>query len=1233
MDQTLRTVLIIDDSPEDRQLYRRYLMGDREYSYTVLEAELGGQGLEMWQQHQPDAVLLDYRLPDMDGLEFLAQFEQSWLPMIMVTGCGNEAIAVQAIKAGAQDYLVKEQITPEGLQLAVNGAIETVQLRTQLQQRISRERVITHITQQIHKSLNLDEILQTTVSEVRQFLQTNRVIVFRLAPSGFAVAYGGKPSSSAVSPDGHGTVVAESVEAEWRSLLSLTIYDPCFAENYIEPFRQGLVTAKTDIHDGNIDPCHVELLTQFQVRANLVVPIVHEDELWGMLIAHHCASPREWQTLDMDLLRQLADQISIAIRQAELYQQAQNELAERKQVEEILRSSEERLRLALEAAHMGTWDWNILRGQIHWSANLEALFGLAPGEFDGSYSMFVSSLHPDDRDRVLEAINRAVTTGADYNIEFRVVYPNGTIRWALSLGKVVYDQAGQPVRMAGVDIDITERKKSETELREKQAWLKLGQKATKSGLWDWDVTTNIATITEEYCTLFGLDPATKEISSEDWLRLLHPDDCTSIREYNARLTQQQQKDYEFEYRILHPNGIRWVLARGEVFYNQKGEAVRLFGNVQDISDRKLAELALRDNEQLLRLALSGARAGSWDWEIQTGKIVWSPENYTLYGLDQALGSPQYEDWYNAIHPDDRERANSEVQRVVEQHLPEFNCEFRIVHPQRGIYWLHGLGRVTFDTHGEAVRLSGINLDITARKRAEEELRQSEARYRYLAEAIPQLVWTCDVKGYRDYVSQRWCEYTGLTVEQSLGLGWLCAVYPDDELSAKDAWTISIKNSTLYKHEYRLRRDADGSYRWHLAMGLPLKDEQGQVVKWFGTCTDIHDGKELEMERDRILQLEQVARNEAERANRIKDEFLAILSHELRSPLNPILGWTKLLQTRKLNPSKTTEALATIERNAKLQTQLIDDLLDIARVLRGKLSLKTDAVNLAFVIESAIDTVRTAAVAKSILILPVLPNIGQVSGDSVRLQQIIWNLLSNAIKFTPNGGQVEIRLERIGDQAQITVTDTGKGISPDFLPYIFESFRQEDVSVTRTYGGLGLGLAIVRHLVEAHGGKVAADSPGIGLGATFTVNLPLLNVEPEINQTDNLLEGELDLTGIRVLTIDDDPDTRELLMVLLSQYGAEVMTVASSPEFLAALESFRPDVLVSDIGMPEVDGYTLLRNVRSLPPERGGQIPAIALTAYAGDLDQQKALKAGFQKHLAKPIEPHQLIQMVFSLTS
>ncbi|KAF3887526.1 MULTISPECIES: ATP-binding response regulator [Nostocales] len=401
--------------------------------------------------------------------------------------------------------------------------------------------------------------------------------------------------------------------------------------------------------------------------------------------------------------------------------------------------------------------------------------------------------------------------------------------------------------------------------------------------------------------------------------------------------------------------------------------------------------------------------------------------------------------------------------------------------------------------------------------------------------------------------------------------------------------------------------------------------------------EIDERHRAEAEREQLLVREQAAREQAEAANRIKDEFLAVLSHELRSPLNPILGWAKLLQSRTLDEQKTKHALATIERNAQLQTQLIGDLLDVSRILRGKLSLNIAPVDLADTIKAAMETVRLAAEAKSIQIETAINiTIGKVAGDSGRIQQIIWNLLANSVKFTPEGGRVEIRLERVGTQTQITVSDTGKGISPDFLPYVFDSFRQADSATTRKFGGLGLGLAIVRHLTELHGGVVTAHSLGEGKGATFTLRLPLikkgaeLENEPSANCTTQEFATS-PLAGLQILVVDDEVDTRDYISFVLEQAGANVISAESADRALQILVQFTPDILLSDIGMPEMDGYGLIRKVRAMSSEQGGEIPAIALSAYAGEINHQFALAAGFQHHLSKPIEPEQLISTLIKL--
>jgi PAS domain S-box-containing protein len=527
-----------------------------------------------------------------------------------------------------------------------------------------------------------------------------------------------------------------------------------------------------------------------------------------------------------------------------------------------------------------------------------------------------------------------------------------------------------------------------------------------------------------------------------------------------------------------------------------------------------------------------------------------------------------------------------------------------------------------------------------RDRSIQALHQSEERYRALTELSPQLVFMSRPDGFITYCNQWGLEFTGRSLDRLQGDGWAECIHPDERDRIYNVWMKATREVSDYDIEIPFRR-ADGEYRWLYTRALPVTEESGEIAYWIGISLDITDRKQIEAEREQLLTREQAAREAAEQANRIKDEFLAVLSHELRSPLNPILGWAKLLQSGKLDAAKTAQALATIERNAKLQADLIEDLLDVSRILRGKLNLNISSSDLASIIQAALETVRLAAESKSIQIEVNLDSVGQVSGDPTRLQQVFWNLLSNAVKFTPAGGKVEVRLEQSESRkediyspslAQIVVSDTGKGIHPDFVPHVFDYFRQEDGATTRKFGGLGLGLAIVRHLVELHGGTVAAASEGEGKGATFTVKLPLMPIESNRDFDRPASKSPLDLNGLRVLLIDDEIDSREFVAFVLEQEGASVTAVSTASEGFLALTKSPPDVLLSDIGMPDMDGYMLMRQVRALPPERGGQVKAIALTAYAGDFNQQQALQVGFQKHLSKPVEIDALVRAIVTLT-
>ena len=498
----------------------------------------------------------------------------------------------------------------------------------------------------------------------------------------------------------------------------------------------------------------------------------------------------------------------------------------------------------------------------------------------------------------------------------------------------------------------------------------------------------------------------------------------------------------------------------------------------------------------------------------------------------------------------------------------------------------------------------------------------------------------------------WLEsHSGRAAQEMIGLNLLEA-FP--ELVARrldgyytDALAGQVRVISQRLHGFLLKMppslpDSRFSQMQQSARIAPLIDE-GQIIGTITAIDDVTERVERENELEQLLTREQLARAESDAANRAKDEFLATVSHELRTPLNAILGWVQILRAGKVDGEGAAHALEAVERNAKAQAKLIEDILDASRIITGKLQLDARPVDMVAVIEGALDTLRPAAEAKSIELRADLdPRLGPASGDPTRLQQVMWNLISNAIKFTPKQGRVQVRMECIDSQLVIKVIDTGPGINADFLPFVFDRFRQADSTSTRRHGGLGLGLAIVRHLVELHGGTVSAESEGQDKGATFTVRLPLIALHTAAVSgglgSNAAQPGGLDklnavpiLEGVRVLVVDDEADAREMLNVTLLQRGAEVKTASTAREGLDLLTQWQPHVLVSDIGMPGEDGYSLIARVRSLKPESGGLIPAVALTGYAGPKDRIRLLSAGYQRHIAKPVELSELVKVVASL--
>lgn len=533
---------------------------------------------------------------------------------------------------------------------------------------------------------------------------------------------------------------------------------------------------------------------------------------------------------------------------------------------------------------------------------------------------------------------------------------------------------------------------------------------------------------------------------------------------------------------------------------------------------------------------------------------------------------------------------------------------------------------------------------------QEVLRQSEERYRLMVETVRNYaIFMLDPNGYiinwnigaerifgyqeQEIVGQHWdCLFTPEAIKRSLPTQELRAAI-DKGISPDDRWYVR-KDGTLF---------------WANGIITPLRERSGNLRGFTKILQDLTERKRVEEEREQLLQREQAARSEAEAANRAKDEFLAIVSHELRTPMTAIVGWAGMLEAGKLDELRATLAVETIARNANLQMQLIDDLLDISRIVRGELSLNWGTIDLAAVITAAIEVVQPEANAKRISLnfcqdlsarLPLI-----VWGDQNRLQQVVWNLLVNAIKFTPDSGRVEVRLEKVKNMtqdqlqianfAQIQVIDTGIGISPDFLPYVFDRFRQANSASTRAHKGLGLGLAIARYLVELHSGTIDAESQGTGYGAIFTLLLPLMDTVPEVEaarKEQEFITRPLTLDRLQILAVDDEADTQILLSTWLEEYGAEVTVVSSVDEAIEVLERLQPDILISDIGMPGKDGYALIRHVKQIETKTGVRIKAIALTAYAREEDRRQAIQSGFQLYLTKPIDANELIAVIASLT-
>ena len=500
-------------------------------------------------------------------------------------------------------------------------------------------------------------------------------------------------------------------------------------------------------------------------------------------------------------------------------------------------------------------------------------------------------------------------------------------------------------------------------------------------------------------------------------------------------------------------------------------------------------------------------------------------------------------------------------------------------------------------------------------------------FHLMADAMPGLVWITDANGRVLFYNRRWWDYTGMSPEQFGRDDWQGCLHCDDAEASLARWQVSVASGEPYEVEYRIRQAADGEYRWHLARGLPYRGSDGRIVRWFGTCTDIHDRKSAE-------QMLRNAKEQLEAVGRAKDEFLSIVTHELRTPLSAILGWTQLLEMDVLDEAEQREAVETIKQQAKAQSQLIEDLLDVSRILNGKFHQRSQQVQLASVLQAAVDAAKAVATQAGVtLTRSEMDGRLLITGDPQRLQQVAANLLVNAIKFTPPGGTIDLSLTLCDGQACVIVRDSGMGIPVDQIEAIFERFKQVGGAAIRDKGGLGLGLSIVKHIVDAHGGTIHAKSDGPGHGSLFEMRLPLANAPAEmaIGGGDVPTDDVETLAGISVLVVDDEESARTVIATALQKAGAEVVAARDAADAWAKLCGRPFAVLVSDVAMPGEDGLDLITRVRGAAAPFSN-VPAVALTGFASVDDQTRALAAGFQMHVAKPVEPRELIRRVAALS-
>ena len=831
---------------------------------------------------------------------------------------------------------------------------------------------------------------------------------------------------------------------------------------------------------------------------------------------------------------------------------------------------------------------------------------------------------------ILPHLERAFD-GELVNFDIRLEYQSAG--WRNLHVTYIPDRAlGGEVRGVFVSIlDLTKQKETEQRLRESEERLSLALRSGKIGIWEIDIRSSEVLLSEQAAINLGF-PVSKRTGSLDEFRShVHPDD----REQNSALIKialSTREPFQNELRILHVNGeIRWILSTGLIHFGADDQPERVIGTNIDITEKKKTENLLLDSERQLREFMDAVPVQLWS-ATPEGNVDFLNRFWFEYtGLNPETTLAQGE-WRNTFHPDERDtvlanwincvRSGQPVAQELRMRRSDGKFEWHVVH-----------GSPVRDRDGKIIRWAGATYNVNSLKKTERALKKSDAHFRLLADAMPQIVWTANPEGDMDYFNQRFYDYGGMTFEEAKGWGWLQIFHPDDHAQTRRVWNTCLSTGEPYHMEYRIRRSSDGIYRWHLGRAVPVRDESGQIIKWFGTNTDIHDYKILTEELSR-------ARQRAEIASDLKSSFLANMSHEIRTPMTAVLGFTEVLKDSQLSEDDRKDAISRIENSGRALLRLIDDVLDISKIEAGKLTIQKTRFSPTEIATEVISVLQLSSVHRGIdLKLEVDPTTPATAcSDPSRIRQILMNLVGNAVKFTPKG-KVALRLAADGHRDLLfEVSDTGIGISEEDHSKLFQPFMQADASITRKFGGTGLGLVLSRKLAEQLGGTLELKSSRPGKGSVFVARISAAPFE--FNQTKSHKGSQINrpaiqsprqatLDGFRILLAEDVPDNQVLMSRYLKSAGAIVEIANNGAEAIDLARDHEFDLVLMDLQMPKVDGIQATRELRA----SGFEKPILALTAHAMREETERSLEAGCNAHLTKPITKAALIDAVKSRIS